>query len=199
MLGSAYAESFSASGETNSSRGSAQQLADYRDALRRPLERLAACGRPSIAVIEGRALGAGLELALACTLRFCAPTARFGMPDLATGRIPAAGGTQRLPALIGRGRTLELLLTGREVQANEALRIGLVERIVYRDVMHEAHDTAVAMARLSLPAMGAVISCVDAARDLPHSDGLAVEGVAVLAMVEDDPWASMAVRGPAAA
>jgi enoyl-CoA hydratase len=163
----------------------AEQMAAYKEALRRPLERLAGCGRLSIAAIDGRALGAGLELAMACTLRFCSRTARFGFPDLACGRIPVGGGTQRLPRLVGRGRALELLLTGREVHGDEALRIGLVERLLYRDVAEEACEAAFRLARSPASATGAIVTCVNAARDLPHESGLAVEGAALLAAFEE--------------
>src|ERR1700683_2672434 len=77
------------------------QFERYRDELRGPLEHLAACGRPSIAAIDGRALGGGLELAMACALRFATPTARLGLPEVKLGLIPGAGGTQRLPRLVG--------------------------------------------------------------------------------------------------
>jgi enoyl-CoA hydratase/carnithine racemase len=179
------------------------QMAAYKDALRRPLERLAGCGRPSIAAIDGRAFGAGLELAMACTLRFCSRAARLGFPDLAQGRIPIGGGTQRLPRLVGRGRALELLLTGREVHGDEGLRIGLVDRLVYRDVVEEACEEATRLARSPAAATAAIVTCVNAARDLPHESGLAVEGAALLAAFEDsEPTSGSALRDhrrPAAA
>ncbi|MBI4217046.1 MAG: enoyl-CoA hydratase/isomerase family protein [Chloroflexi bacterium] len=84
---------------------------------------------PAIAAIGGDAIGAGLELALACDLRLAADTARFALPQVGRGHLPSGGGTQRLPRLIGRGRALELLLTGRELDAAEALKIGLVNQI----------------------------------------------------------------------
>ena len=98
-----------------------EEFAAYGRALRAPLERIARSERPSIAAIEGRALGGGLELALACTLRVAGRAARFGLPEARLGMIPAAGGTQRLPALVGRGRALDLILTAREIDAEEAL------------------------------------------------------------------------------
>ena len=88
-----------------------------------------ALDRPSIAVIEGRALGGGLELALACTLRVGSTDARLGLPEAKLGLIPGAGGTQRLPRLVGRGRALDIMLTAREVAADEALAIGLLDRL----------------------------------------------------------------------
>jgi enoyl-CoA hydratase/carnithine racemase len=164
---------------------SAEELADYRDALRAPLERLAMCRRPSIAAFDGHALGSGLELAMACTLRFCTPAARLGFPDARGGLIPAAGGTQRLPRLVGSARALELLLSGREITGEEASRIGLVERLL-GTVVTEAHEVAASFARASGTAVEALMGCVDAAQTLPHSKGMAVEGVALLSMFDDD-------------
>jgi enoyl-CoA hydratase len=85
---------------------------------------------PSIALINGYAFGGGLELALACTFRIALPGARLGLPEIKRGLIPGYGGTQRLPRLIGEARALEMILTGRTVMAEEALRIGLVNRVV---------------------------------------------------------------------
>jgi enoyl-CoA hydratase len=91
---------------------------------------LETCGKPSVAAVNGFALGGGLELAMACTVRFAAENARLGQPEVKLGLIPGYGGTQRLPRLVGRGRALELLLSGEPVPAAEAHRIGLVNAIV---------------------------------------------------------------------
>jgi enoyl-CoA hydratase len=161
-------------------------FADYRDAAREPFERLASCcRRPSIAVIDGRALGGGVELAMACTLRFASPAARLSFPEVRLGLIPGGGGTQRLPHLVGRGRALELMLTGREVDGEEAARIGLVDRLLGGDPVGEALEIARRMARASAPAMAAIMNCVDVANDLPHERGMAVEGVALLSTFEE--------------
>jgi enoyl-CoA hydratase len=164
---------------------SPQQFADYLRAAREPFERIAGCGRPSIAVIDGCALGGGLELAMACSLRFASRTARLGLPEVLLGLIPGAGATQRLPRLVGRGRALELMLTGREIHGDEAWRIGLVDRVLYRDPVEEALEIARRMARASGPAMAAIINCVDVSSDLPHERGMAVENVALLSVFED--------------
>jgi enoyl-CoA hydratase len=91
---------------------------------------LEASEKPVIAAINGFALGGGCELALACHVRIAADTAVFGQPEVGLGLIPGAGGTQRLQRLVGRGRALDLILTGETINASEALRIGLIERVV---------------------------------------------------------------------
>jgi enoyl-CoA hydratase len=160
------------------------QFERYRDAVRAPLERLARCGRPSIAAIDGRALGGGLELALACTLRIATTTSRLGLPEVKLGLIPGAGGTQRLPRLVGRGRALEIMLSGRDVDGREAAAIGLVDVLVEDDVTVNALELAARLARSSGPAMEAIIACVDAAQTAPER-GMAIEGHAVSRLFAD--------------
>ena len=92
--------------------------------------RLATLECPVIAAVNGFALGGGCELAMACTLRLAADTAKFGQPEINLGLIPGYAGSQRLPRLVGRGRALELLLTGNQITADEAWRIGLVNKVV---------------------------------------------------------------------
>ena len=96
----------------------------------RVLRAISLLGKPFIAAINGYALGGGLELALACHLRIASENAMFGLPEVGLGIIPGFGGTQRLPRLVGGGRALELILTGESITAEEALRIGLVNRVV---------------------------------------------------------------------
>jgi enoyl-CoA hydratase len=98
-----------------------------------PFGCLARLPQPVIAAVNGHALSAGLELALACDVRLAAQEARFACPETAHGLIPWAGGTQRLPRIVGRGKALEMILTGEAVDAQEALRIGLVSQVVPRD------------------------------------------------------------------
>ena len=150
---------------------------EYGDGLRGALERLAALPVVSVAAIDGVALGGGLELAMACTMRVAAPGARLGLPEVKLGLIPGAGGTQRLPRLVGRGRALDIMLTGRQLEADEAYWIGLVDRFA------EPGETAGAAAwqlahelcAASTPAQLAVVRTVDAAYDRPLHDGLQFE------------------------
>src|SRR6266540_1494009 len=97
------------------------------------LRRLETCGKPVVCAVNGYALGGGCELAMACHLRIASETAKFGQPEVKLGIAPGYGGTQRLPRLVGKGRALELLLTGATIDAQEAYRIGLVNRVVPAD------------------------------------------------------------------
>jgi enoyl-CoA hydratase len=107
-------------------------------------------GKPVIAAINGYALGGGLELAMACTFRYAAEHARLGLPECSLGLIPGFGGTQRLPRLIGRGRAAELILTGNQITAAEALVAGLVEKVVPGpDLLAAVRETAARIAARS--------------------------------------------------
>ncbi len=103
---------------------------------------LESMGKPSIAAINGFALGGGCELAMACTMRVALRTARLGQPEVSLGLIPGYAGTQRLARLVGKGRALELILTGDPINAEEAHRIGLVNRLVDADVAGAARELA---------------------------------------------------------
>jgi enoyl-CoA hydratase/carnithine racemase len=159
---------------------------EYGDALRGALERLAALPLISVAAIDGLALGGGLELAMACTLRVASARARLGLPEVKLGLIPGAGGTQRLPRLIGRGRALDLMLTGRQVEADEAFWIGLVDRFADPDTTARAAAWQLAheLAAASTPAQLAVVRTVDAAYDRPLPYGLRFEAKQVQDLFE---------------
>lgn len=148
----------------------------YGDRLRAVVERLAAADLVSIAAIEGVALGGGLELAMAATMRVAGDDARFGLPEVRLGLIPGAGGTQRLPRLVGRGRAIDIMATARQVPASEAAATGLVDRhVAAGTALHAALELAGTLGALSRPALAAVVRTVDAAFDRPLRDGLDYE------------------------
>jgi len=129
---------------------------------------------PSIAALNGYAFGGGLELALACTFRVAAPRAKMGLPEIKLGLIPGYGGTQRLPRLVGEGRALDMILTGRTVDAEEALRIGLVTRIAENAFMG-AKELAAELAGFGLPALAFARAAVQRAGDTTLAEGLRIE------------------------
>lgn len=148
----------------------------YLERLRGVLERLAALPQLSIAAVDGFAFGGGLELAMACTLRVATPRAKLGVPEIKLGLLPGAGGTQRLPRLIGRGPALDLLLTGRSIGGEDGARLGLVDRLAADGEANAvAADLAARFADGPAEALAATVRCADAARDLPLREGLAVE------------------------
>lgn len=144
--------------------------------------------KPVIAAVNGFALGGGCELAMACHIRLASDAAKFGQPEVKLGLIPGYGGTQRLPRLVGKGRALQLLLTGDMIDAQEAYRIGLVNRVV---PANELLGAATAMLKAIL-ANGplAVAHCIEAVNrgyDLPLDEALTLEATAfgLLAATDD--------------
>ena len=135
---------------------------------------LAALPVPTVAAINGFALGGGLELALAADMRVAAPGAKLGLPEVGRGLIPGYGGTQRLPRLIGKGRALELIFTGRHVSAEEALQMGLVNRVA-DDALAAALELAGMAAKNAPVALGLAKEAVIRGLDLTLSEGLEVE------------------------
>ena len=129
----------------------------------------------SVAAINGYAFGGGLELALACTFRIAVPTAKMGLPEIKLGLIPGYGGTQRLPRAVGEGRALEMILTGRTVEAEEALRIGLVHRIANGDPVQAAIGFARGFSGFGLPALRLARDAVKRALEVPLHEGLNLE------------------------
>ena len=129
----------------------------------------------SIAAINGFALGGGMELALACTFRTAVPAARMGVPEIKLGAIPGYGGTQRLPRLIGENRAMEFVLSGRFADAEEALRIGLVNRVIAGDLMEGTIAFARQFTAMSLATLRLGREAVAGALDRTVADGLKVE------------------------
>jgi enoyl-CoA hydratase len=162
----------------------AASFAAYGDRMRHVNARLTAAPWLSVAAVDGLALGGGLELALACTMRVSGPRARYGLPEVKLGLIPGAGGTQRLPRLVGRGHALDVMLTGRQVRPDEALTMGLVDRLTGQDVVAATLALAGELAAASLPAQRAVVEAVDAALDRPLAEGLAAEAKMVQDLFE---------------
>ncbi len=145
------------------------------EAGQRTFARLDTFPIPSVAVINGYAFGGGFELASACTFRVATPNAKMGLPEIKLGLIPGYGGTQRLPRLIGEARALELIMTGRTVEAEEAERIGLVNRIVEGNPLEAGIAYAREFSGYSLPVLGFARDSVKRALDLPIYEGLKVE------------------------
>jgi enoyl-CoA hydratase len=124
-------------------------------------------GKPVIACVRGFALGGGCELALACTLRIAAEDAKFGQPEVKLGVVPGYGGSQRLPRLVGRGAALKMLLTGAVIDAQEALRIGLVDEVVSaNDLMQRAEALAGEIAAQAPLAIAETLRLVDEGLDV---------------------------------
>lgn len=138
--------------------------------------RFEAMDKPVVAAVNGFALGGGCELAMACHIRIASDTAKFGQPEVKLGLLPGYGGTVRLPRLVGKGRALELLLTGTIIDAAEALRIGLVNRVVPADRLIEEAGTLVrAMLDQGPLAVRAVLEAVDAGYEMSQADALLLE------------------------
>ena len=149
----------------------------YLDHVGSTIERLVGLDYLTIAGIDGHALGGGLELALACSLRVAGPRAKLGVPEIKLGLIPAAGATQRLARMLPRGKALDLILTGRSVDADEAYALGIVDRLAPEGQTgsEAALEFAHELAEGPIEAYRSTIRATDAARDLSFEDGLAVE------------------------
>jgi len=133
-------------------------------------------GKPVIAAINGFALGGGCELAMACTLRLAADTARLGQPEITLGLLPGYAGTQRLPRLVGKSKAMEMILTGAAIAADEAQRIGLVTRVVPAvDLMAEARKLAAQLARSAPIAMRYIINAVNKGVEMPFAEACQYE------------------------
>ena len=144
--------------------------------FREALDGLAALPRMTIAAINGYALGGGCELALACDMRIAGEGAKLGQPEILLGIIPGGGGTQRLTRLVGPAKSKDITLTGRQVAADEALRIGLVDRVVPDgEVLDTALELAASLARGAVVAQGLAKRAIDEGLDLTLADGLSLE------------------------
>jgi enoyl-CoA hydratase len=149
------------------------------------IERL---GKPVIAAVNGFALGGGCELAMACTLRLAADTARFGLPEINLGLIPGFAGTQRLARLVGKTKAMELILTGNPIPASEALAIGLVNRVVpAASLMSEARALAAELATKPAIALRYAMDAVNSGVEMPFAEACRLEAslFGMLTVTED--------------
>jgi enoyl-CoA hydratase len=145
-------------------------------------------GKPVVAAINGFALGGGCELAMACTLRIAAETARLGQPEIALGLIPGYAGTQRLARLVGKGRAMEMILTGAPIPADEAQRIGLVTRVVAAaELMNQARSLAAQLASSAPIAMRYIIDAINKGVEMPFAEACRYEATlfGLVASTED--------------
>ena len=146
------------------------------DFITRDWERLAECRKPTVAAVAGYALGGGCELAMMCDIIIAADNARFGQPEIALGTLPGAGGTQRLTRAVGKAKAMDLVLTGRMMDAAEAERSGLVARVVpLADLLGEALKTAEKIASLSRPSVLLAKEAVNRAFETSLAEGLRFE------------------------
>ena len=141
-----------------------------------PWDRVARCRKPVIAAVGGYALGGGCELAMMCDILIAAETAKFGQPEIQLGIFPGSGGTQRLPRAIGKAKAMDLILTGRTMDAGEAERAGLVSRIVAPDALLDtALEVAATVAGMSLPAAVMAKEAVNRSQESALSEGILFE------------------------
>ncbi len=146
------------------------------DFITRNWERMRAVRKPVIAAVSGYALGGGCELAMLCDLIIAADNARFGLPETTLGIIPGAGGTQRMPRAVGKAKAMDLILTGRMMDAAEAERSGLVARVVpAADLLKVAQEAADAICHRSLPSVMAAKECVNRAWETTLAEGVGFE------------------------
>ena len=157
---------------TNRSLGEQKRGAEFGQAVFEKLNRLPMI---SIAVIHGFAFGGGLELAMAATFRLITEQAKLGLPEIKLGLIPGYGGTQRLPRLVGEARALELIMSGRIVNAEEAIKIGLANRLVEGDPFLAGIEFAKEIVGYSLPVLALARSAIQRALDVPLHEGLKIE------------------------
>jgi enoyl-CoA hydratase/carnithine racemase len=155
--------------------------------FREAFDSFAGIPRPVIAAVNGYALGGGLELAMSCDLRIAGEKARLGQPEILLGIIPGAGGTQRLPRLVGPAKAKELIWSGRQVKADEALAIGLVDRVAPPDELEDqALAWAAELAAGAVVAMGLAKQAVDEGLDGSLARGLDVEAEAFVEVFGTD-------------
>jgi enoyl-CoA hydratase len=146
------------------------------DFITRNWERMRSIRKPVIAAVSGYALGGGCELAMMCDIIIAADTAKFGQPEVRLGILPGAGGTQRLPRAVGKAKAMDMVLTGRMMDAAEAERVGLVSRVVAADkVLEEALAAAAQIGEFSMPSILAAKEAVNRSFESSLAEGLIFE------------------------
>lgn len=169
-------KAFAAGADIKEMKDKSFMSAYLEDFLTTKWERAATCRKPVIAAVGGFALGGGCELAMMCDIIYAADTAKFGQPEITIGAIPGLGGTQRLTRAVGKAKAMELCLTGRMMDAEEAERCGLVSRVVpAADLVDEAIKTAGKIAGLSRPLAMITKEAVDRAFETTLAEGLHFE------------------------
>lgn len=146
------------------------------DFITKGWQRVSACRKPTIAAVAGYALGGGCELAMMCDFIIAADSARFGQPEITIGTIPGSGGTQRLTRFVGKSKAMDMCLTGRQMDAAEAERAGLVSRVVPADdLIEEAVKAAAKVASMSLPVAMMAKECVNRSYETSMAEGILFE------------------------
>ncbi|KZN99585.1 enoyl-CoA hydratase/isomerase family protein [Pseudobacillus badius] len=179
VFASAHPKIFIAGANLNNVNGDGTKPVDYDEGCRQMQEafnRLEQIPKPTVAVINGHALGGGCEFVLACDFRLMSDTGTIGLTELSLGLIPAAGGTQRLTRLLGKAKATEMILLGKRLKAEEAERIGLVHQVTSAEaLLEEALAFADKLANGAVQAMGLAKACIYAAAEEPLASGLKIE------------------------
>jgi len=169
-------KAFAAGADIKEMAGFSYMDAYKADFITKGWERLAHCRKPVIAAVAGYALGGGCEIAMMCDFILAADTAKFGQPEITIGTIPGAGGTQRLTRFVGKSKAMEMCLTGRMMDAEEAERAGLVSRIIpAAELLDEAMKTAERIAAMSKPAAMMAKESVNRAYETTLAEGVRFE------------------------